>query len=157
MPRTRLTDHFAALGISEIEEFGQKLLKILKEKNFSFEDNERAEMGALIKYTKSDQEPPITVKNKSGDQFDMELQYSHGKNPNKFTFYKGSGKKNRNELFSVESFSFQDLLDKINVKLNKAKTASITERLDIIASELEQIDPRIALAIDRISDKLEGR
>lgn len=35
------------------------------------------------------------------------------------------------------------------------KTASITERLDVIASEFELIDPRIALALDIISDKLE--
>ena len=38
-----------------------------------------------------------------------------------------------------------------------AKTISITERLDIIASELEQVDPRIALAIDQVSDRLEKR
>jgi hypothetical protein len=38
-----------------------------------------------------------------------------------------------------------------------AKTASITERLDVIASELEQVDPRIALAIDQVSDSFESR
>jgi hypothetical protein len=38
-----------------------------------------------------------------------------------------------------------------------AKTASITERLDKIASDLEQVDPQMALAIDQISDRLEGR
>jgi len=35
--------------------------------------------------------------------------------------------------------------------------ASITERLDSVASELEQEDPRVALAIDQISDRLDGR
>jgi hypothetical protein len=38
-----------------------------------------------------------------------------------------------------------------------AKTASFTERLDKIASELEQVDPRLALAIDQISDHLDKR
>ena len=38
-----------------------------------------------------------------------------------------------------------------------AKTASITERLDKIASELEQVNPQMALAIDLVSDRLEGR
>ena len=38
-----------------------------------------------------------------------------------------------------------------------AKTASFIERLDKIASELEQVDPRIALAIDQVSDRLESR
>jgi hypothetical protein len=38
-----------------------------------------------------------------------------------------------------------------------AKAISITERLDSLASELEPVDPRIALAIDQVSDKLEGR
>lgn len=38
-----------------------------------------------------------------------------------------------------------------------AKTASITERLDKIATELEQVDPKMALAIDLVSDKLENR
>jgi hypothetical protein len=36
-----------------------------------------------------------------------------------------------------------------------ARTTSITERLDIIASELEQVDPRSALIIDQVSDRLE--
>lgn len=38
-----------------------------------------------------------------------------------------------------------------------AKTTSITERLDTIATELEQVDPRIALAIDQVSDRLDGK
>jgi 3-methyladenine DNA glycosylase/8-oxoguanine DNA glycosylase len=38
-----------------------------------------------------------------------------------------------------------------------AKMTSITERLDKIASELEQVDPQIALVIDQVSDRLEGR
>ena len=33
----------------------------------------------------------------------------------------------------------------------------LIERLDCIASEIEQVDPRIALAMDKVSDKLEGR
>jgi len=32
---------------------------------------------------------------------------------------------------------------------------TIVERLDKIASELEQIDPRVALALDKVSDQLE--
>lgn len=38
-----------------------------------------------------------------------------------------------------------------------ANSRSITARLDLIASELEQADPSLALAIDQISDHLEGR
>lgn len=34
------------------------------------------------------------------------------------------------------------------------KTASLTARLDLIASELERIDPRIALALGRVSNQL---
>jgi hypothetical protein len=37
----------------------------------------------------------------------------------------------------------------------KSLKASITERLDKIASELEQVDPKMALAIDQVSDRLD--
>jgi hypothetical protein len=37
----------------------------------------------------------------------------------------------------------------------KPKKAYLTEQLDIIASELELLDPRIALAVDKISDRLD--
>jgi len=36
----------------------------------------------------------------------------------------------------------------------KAKNASIAERLDAIATEIEKEDPRIALAIDQITDRI---
>jgi len=38
-----------------------------------------------------------------------------------------------------------------------AKTASLVEDLDNVASEIEQINPRLALELDRISDVLEGK
>lgn len=37
----------------------------------------------------------------------------------------------------------------------KSKKASIVERLDKIAAEVERVDPRLALALDRVSDSLE--
>jgi hypothetical protein len=61
---------------------------------------------------------------------------------------------------------FEQLWEKIKNKTNLEKLDALsaartrksdTERLDIIASELEQVDPRIALAIDQISDKLDER
>jgi hypothetical protein len=39
----------------------------------------------------------------------------------------------------------------------KGKKANLTERLDVIADELEKVYPRLALAIDQISDRLENR
>lgn len=48
-------------------------------------------------------------------------------------------------------------MSRIRLTEKIAKIAAITERLDRIASELEQTNPKIALALDRISDKLEGR
>ena len=33
----------------------------------------------------------------------------------------------------------------------------ITERLDLVAGEIEQVNPALALAVDRISDRLEQR
>ena len=48
-------------------------------------------------------------------------------------------------------------MSRIRMTERIAKAASITERLDRIASELEHVDPRIALAIDQVSDQLEGR
>jgi hypothetical protein len=44
-----------------------------------------------------------------------------------------------------------------NSLIGKSKMASITAELDVIASKFDHIDPRISLALDRISDKLEGR
>lgn len=37
------------------------------------------------------------------------------------------------------------------------RIASITNKLDAVASEIEKLNPRIALAIDAVSDHLEGR
>ena len=36
------------------------------------------------------------------------------------------------------------------------RTASLVEQLDCIASELELVDPRLSLALDKVADQLEG-
>jgi hypothetical protein len=38
-----------------------------------------------------------------------------------------------------------------------ARTASFTEELDSIATEIEQVSPHLALELDKVSDVLEGR
>lgn len=38
-----------------------------------------------------------------------------------------------------------------------AKTVSLVKELDSIATEVEQVSPRLALELDRVSDALEGR
>jgi hypothetical protein len=42
-------------------------------------------------------------------------------------------------------------------RIRLTKIASLIEGLDVIATEIEKQDPRIALAIDIISDRLSGR
>ena len=37
------------------------------------------------------------------------------------------------------------------------KIASLTARLDAVADEIQKHDPKMALAIDRVSDRIEGR
>ena len=48
-------------------------------------------------------------------------------------------------------------MGRIRLTEKMASSRSITARLDQIASELEPTKPQIALAIDHISDSLEGR
>jgi len=63
----------------------------------------------------------------------------------------------REELKEGEEGWAKELTDFINKWLKEhKKTASITDRLDAIAGELEQVDPRWAMAIDQISDKLDS-
>lgn len=66
-----------------------------------------------------------------------------------------AGTKCKEELKELDTKGLdKKVLDKIK---NKLRTTNLTAKLDHIASELEQIDPRLALALDRISDALEGR
>jgi hypothetical protein len=72
------------------------------------------------------------------------------------TIVEHAGTKCKEELKELDTKGHLDekVLDKIK---NKLRTTNLTAKLDHIASELEQIDPRLALAVDRISDALEGR
>jgi len=43
------------------------------------------------------------------------------------------------------------------IKFDKLEHAHLASSLDAIASEIEKEDPRIAMAIDRLSDLIEGK
>jgi hypothetical protein len=69
--------------------------------------------------------------------------------------------KNERSNFYGEGTPLKDINELVRVVKRLAPhggiQAFITERLDIIASELEQADPKMALAIDQVSDRLENK